>query len=696
MRSVSDALARGMAQLQEGKLAEAEQSFRKVLRRERRHFGALNLLAAVLIQLRRYEEAEPFLRAALAIDPNSEPTLYNCGVTLIELKRPAEAVQSFDRALAIAPDNAQTLRNRGAALRALRRLEAALHDFDRALSLEPNDAEAHSNKAGVLYDLGRFEEAIAACDAALSCNPRRPQAWSGRAAALEALGRWQEALSAYDTALRLDHRIPAVWFARGRLLFSKAAKYAAAADSFAKVLELDSDYELARGYLLHARMQLFDWRNYHDDVARLSHAIARGRIASDPFVFLTVSNSPEQQLELAKLLARKAPLVAPLPSRGRQGASRRLRIGYLSYDLRDHATSHLAAGLFEHHDKARFETIAFSLAPDDGSDMRRRLVQAFDRFEDVNALDARQVAGRVRELEVDVAVDLMGFTAGNLADIYRYRPAPIQACFLGYPGTTGLDCIDYLIADSIVVPEKQQHNYTEKVVSLPHAYQPNDQKRERPETPGPRSAFGLPDTAFVYCCFNANYKLTPDVFDGWMRILAKVEHGVLWVLQHDEEGRHNLRRAAESRGVSGGRLFFAPRAPLTEYLGRFRLADLFLDTLPYNAHTTASEALWMGLPLLTRIGNTFAGRVAASVLTAAGLPELITHSAEEYEARAIELARESALLSAIRNKIEQNRATCPLFDTARFTRHIEAAYLEMWQRHLRGEPPESFSVPPVG
>jgi predicted O-linked N-acetylglucosamine transferase (SPINDLY family) len=379
----------------------------------------------------------------------------------------------------------------------------------------------------------------------------------------------------------------------------------------------------------------------------------------------------------------------------RTAARQRIRVGYVSYDFRDHPVAQLAARVFELHDRQRFEMFAFSLSPDDSSQMRNRLTEAFDRFEDVSSLDDKEIAERLREREIDIAVDLMGFTAGNRAEIYRFRPAPIQVSFLGYAGTMGMDCIDYLVADRTVIPEERRHAYAEEIIYLPDCYLPSDNTRATPAAPGARATFGLPDRGFVFCCFNSSYKLTPDVFSSWMRILSQVEDGVLWLVQDDEEGRNNLRREAERRGVAGARLIFAPYMQLNEYLGRFRLADLFLDTSPYNAHTTASEALWMGLPLLTRIGDTFAGRVAASVLRAAGVPELITHTPEEYEALAVRLAREPALLSAIKRKIEDNRATCPLFDTPRFTRHLEAAYLGMWQRHLRGQPPESFSVPPL-
>jgi predicted O-linked N-acetylglucosamine transferase (SPINDLY family) len=385
---------------------------------------------------------------------------------------------------------------------------------------------------------------------------------------------------------------------------------------------------------------------------------------------------------------------APVPLwRGERYRHDRIRVAYLSADFHDHATAHLAAGLFEHHDRARFETFAVSFGPDDRSAMRQRLERAFGRFIDVRGKTDQAIAELVRRHEIDIAVDLKGVTLGARPGVLARRPAPLQVNYLGYPGTMGAPYIDYLIADAFVVPPDGEGAYSEKVVRLPDCYQINDATRPVAQAPPSRAQAGLPPDAFVFCCFNNNYKITPDLFDVWMRLLRAVEGSVLWLLEGNAHAPGNLRREAQARGVAADRLVFAPRlADLDAHLARHRLADLFLDTHYCNAHTTASDALWAGLPLLTCAGATFASRVAGSLLHAVGLPELVTHSLADYEALALTLARDEILLADVRDRLARNRLTVPLFDTARTTRAIEQAFTAMWERHKGNEPPKGFTV----
>jgi predicted O-linked N-acetylglucosamine transferase (SPINDLY family) len=379
--------------------------------------------------------------------------------------------------------------------------------------------------------------------------------------------------------------------------------------------------------------------------------------------------------------------------RGERYGHDRIRIAYLSADFRSHAVSHLLAGLIERHDRARFETIALSFGPDDGSEMRSRLSSAFERFIDVSDKSDREIAAMLRGLEIDIAVDLMGYTQDSRTGIFALRAAPVQINYLGYPGTMGADFMDYILADRTVIPERQQGDYAEKVVCLPDSFQPNDDARRIAERTPTRAEAGLPERGFVYCSFNNNYKITPAVFDIWMRLLRKIEGSVLWLRHSSTATADNLRREAGARGIDASRIVFAGQTKrLEDHLARHRLADLFLDTLPYNAHTTASDALWAGLPVVTCLGTTYAGRVAASLLHAVGLPELITQSLEDYEALALRLAMETDTLSAIKAKLARNRATHPLFDTDRYRRHLESAYATMWERYQRGEPPAAFCV----
>jgi predicted O-linked N-acetylglucosamine transferase (SPINDLY family) len=352
-------------------------------------------------------------------------------------------------------------------------------------------------------------------------------------------------------------------------------------------------------------------------------------------------------------------------------------------------------GLFERHDRARFETIAISFGPHKQGEMRTRLENAFDRFFDVEDKGATAIAQMIRDLEVDIAIDRKGYTENARPEIFAQRPAPIQAAWLAYPGTVGADYMDYIIADRCVIPEDQQQHYSENVIYLPDTYQANDSKRPISDLTPSRAEVGLPENGFVYCCFNQNYKITPPVFDIWMRLLRKVEGSVLWLLESNAAAARNLRHEAENRGVAPERLIFAKRQEHAGHLARHRLADLSLDTLPFNAHTTTSDALWAGLPVVTCLGTTFAGRVAGSLLNAVGLPELITNTSEEYEALALELARDRDALATIKSKLARNRSTHPLFDTDRMRRHVEAAYSTMWQGYQRGEPPRGFAVPAI-
>jgi len=352
----------------------------------------------------------------------------------------------------------------------------------------------------------------------------------------------------------------------------------------------------------------------------------------------------------------------------------------------------LIAGVFEHHDRTRFETIALSFGSERESSMRKRLEGAFERFLDVERASEADIARHVRELEIDIAIDLMGYTRGGRPGILALRPAPLQVNYLGYPGTLGADCIDYLIADSVVIPDEQRAFYTEKIVYLPDSYQCNDSQRRIADAVPSRNEAGLPETSFVFCCFNYNYKIMPEIFDIWMRLLSSVEGSVLWLLEDHPAATANLRREAEARGISASRLVFAKRVPLDQHLARLKHADLLLDTLPYGAHTTASDALWVGVPVLTCLGASFAGRVAASLLSSVGMPELITHSLEDYEKCARHLAVNRSAVLALREKLARNRTSVPLFDTARVTRNLETAYSLMWERQQRGEPPVTFSV----
>ncbi|MGC1577386.1 MAG: tetratricopeptide repeat protein, partial [Beijerinckiaceae bacterium] len=505
----------------------------------------------------------------------------------------------------------------------------------------------------------------------------------------------EEALASYGRALAIDPNSATMLFNRGALLMSLYRCEEALVDC-ERALAIEPDYPHAFSEAANAALRICDWPRSGRYAAALKKHVIDETSVINPLVFITYCDEPALQLRCSQsYLKDKIPeLPSPIHAGGRRRPGK-ARIAYLSADFHGHATSYLIAELFERQDRKRFELFGISFGADDGGEMRRRLAEAFDHFHDVRGRDDLEVAKLLNELEIDIIVDLKGYTQNSRFGIFAHRPAPIQVSYLGFPGTTGADFIDYVIADEIVLPFDQQPFWSEKIVHLPGCYQVNDRKRQIAERTPTRKECGLPEQGFVFCSFNNNYKITPPFFDIWMRLLDKVEGSVLWLLRDNAAAEQNLRREAAARGIDPVRLVFADRLPLAEHLARHRLADLFLDTLPVNAHTTASDALWAGLPVLTSIGKGFAARVAASLLDAVGLPELATKSLEEYETLALKLAREPALLSAYRERLEKNRLTAPLFDTDRFRQHIEQAYLTMLDIHDRGEKPRSFSVAPM-
>jgi predicted O-linked N-acetylglucosamine transferase (SPINDLY family) len=440
-------------------------------------------------------------------------------------------------------------------------------------------------------------------------------------------------------------------------------------------------------------MKLCDWSALDTQTSELLAKIEGGLQATPPFAVLAITSAPALQRKAAEIVVNErhpaSPVLPPIPKRARQ---KKVRIGYYSADYHNHPTAYLMAGLFERHDRGKFELVAFSFGPDREDEMRRRVSAAFDQFIDVRDKADKDVALLSRNMAVDIAVDLKGFTQGHRAGIFSYGAAPIQVNYLGYPGTMGAKYIDYLIADRTLIPEDFRQHCSERIVYLPDSYQVNDRQRAIADRVFLRDELGLPQQGFVFCCFNNNFKITPATFDGWMRILKQVDGSVLWLLEDNPTASRHLRKEAEARGVSAGRLVFAGRMPLADHLARHRAADLFVDTLPCNAHTTASDALWAGLPVLTCMGEAFASRVAASLLNAIDLPELVTTSQEQYEALAVELATNPERIGQIKQKLERNRLTTPLFDTQLFTTRIEDAYTQMYERYQSDLPPHHIYV----
>lgn len=688
-------LERAIGHHQAGQLADAERLYLQILQRDPDDFDAKHLLGVVRHQQGRSTEAADLIAGALQSNPDSARALANYGLILSELERLNEALVALDRAVTTNPDLADAHNSRGHALQRLGRSEEALTSFDRAVALQPSYVEAHNNRGNALQGLHHYSDALTSYGRALALRPDYPEAHYNRGSALKQLNRNEEALASFDQVLALRPGYTEALFSRGDVL-AKLRRHDEAIASYDRAIAIWPDHPHALSGLGDAALAICDWKRTDELTERLTAGIAAGTVVANPFTLIRLTDDPALHRRCAEAFVSDR-IKSPRPVLRDAGTwtHDKIRVAYLSADYHSHATAYLIAELIELHDRDRFEIIGVSFGPDDGGDIRKRLVGSFDRFLDVRAKSDRAIAALLAALKVDIAVDLKGYTQDSRPDILSFRPAPIQVQWLGYPGTLGTDVIDYVIADETVVPFDQQTFYSEKLVHIPGCYQVNDRKRAIAERTPSREEAGLPDVGFVFCCFNNSFKILPPVFDVWMRLLHDVPCSVLWLLHDNAGAEENLRRAAAARGVDPTRLIFAGRAKLDEHLARHRLADLFLDTLPYNAHTTASDALWAGLPLVTCQGNAFAGRVAASLLRAVGLPELVTHSVTDYEALALRLATDPSQLKSVRDTLARNRLSQPLFDTDHFRRGIEAAYVRMWETWQRGEPVQSFCVDPA-
>ena len=724
---VQEKLQQALALHQRGRLSDAKIICEDVLAQRPNHFDALHLLGVIAYQTTDLHQAEELIGQAIKINPNNAEAYYNRGNALKDLKRLDEAVASYDKAITLKPDFAGAYYSRGNALNDLKRLDEAIASFDKAITLKPDFAEAYNNRGNALKDLKRLDEAIASYDKVITVNPNFAGAYYNRGNALNDLKRLDEAIASIDKAITLKPDYAEAYHNRGNVLkdlkrldeaiasYEKAIAlkpdYAEAyhnrgnalkdlnrldeaSSSYDKALSLKPDLVGTEGARLHAKMYLCDWINLDTEYEHLTSSVKNEKANTSPFSFLGISSSPDDQLQCAKLwVGEKFPAPQKAIWQGQQYRHDRIHVAYVSADFREHPVSFLIAGMLECHDKSHFDITAISLGPEHNSKMRQRLKASFDHFIDAEAFDDEQIADLVRSSEVDILVDLMGFTTDSRVGIFARRPAPIQVNYLGYPATMGASYISYIIADRTLIPAEDRKFYSEKIAILPNSYQVNDRSRVISDKAFSRAEFGLPSQGFVFCCFNNNYKITPLIFSCWMRILNQVDGSVLWLLEDNAFAASNLKKEAERRGASSERLVFAKRMPPAEHLARHELADLFLDTLPYNAHTTASDALWGGLPVLTCLGETFAGRVAASLLNAIGLPELITTTPEAYEHMAVDLATHPEKLAVIKHKLAENRLTTPLFDTKLFTKHIEAAYTVMHERHQADLEPDHIVVP---
>ena len=712
--------------LRRGLVGEAWDSCQSLLREEPQNTEALSLLCFLSMQRRDLSAALGYIDRVIAVDAQIALAHFNRAVVLDALKKPAEALASYERAIEIQPTLAEAHSNKAVTELELGRAGDALLSATRATELRADLAPAWFNRGNAHRSLSRWVEALADYNRAIELQPRYPEAYCNRGIAESALRRrcvalasfrrslalrpdslnalvnygnaqresrqWKEAVQSYERAISLDARCAEAHAGRGAAL-RRLGRLPEALESVRKAYQLEPQLRAGFGQVLYQKLRMCDWQGLDADLGQLAERIRRGEPAATPFEVIGCLDSPSLQRTAAENHVRaeypQSPAAGPAPPYHDAGP---VVIGYFSADYESHATAHLIAELLEVHDRSHFRVIGFSFGPESNDPMRRRLAQACDEFVDVHDRSDHEVAKLARRLRVDIAVDLKGFTEDSRPGIFALRAAPVQVNYLGYPGTMGAPYIDYLIADRTVVPEQEVPGYSEKIVSLPNSYQPNDRKRTISARQYSRSELGLPEHAFVFCCFNNNWKILPQTFECWMAILKQVPLGVLWLLEDNRWARDNLESHARRLGVDPRRLVFAKRADLPEHLARHRAADLFLDTWPCNAHTTASDALWVGLPLLTWPGRSFAARVSASLVSSVGLTDFIATSPQDYVRRAVALAANPSPLAEARRHLDANRPSLPLFATDAYARHLETAYLAMHERCLAGLPAEHMGL----
>lgn len=646
--------------------------------------------AVAHLQASRPVDARPVLAQALQLAPSDFDVLNLSGVAAMRLGENAEAVSLLERATQLRPSHAGAFNNLGMALRSTGDNEGAAKAYRRAVALEPRYPAARTNLAAALVDMRLYEEAVEHLDLSLADRPKHPETLRLRATALRQLLMYEGALESIDELIELAPDVAQHHIERGQLL-SGLDRHAEAAEAYRRALQLSPDDPQLAGLLASSQLRLCDWTDFEDMRSGILARARAGEPAITPFNSLMIFDNPQVQLQIARdsQARHAAPAVAaPAPI-----ASKRLRVGYFSADLRNHPSTHLSGEMFALHDRDRLEVTIFSFPAGAQDEYTEQIRSEAERFIDISRLSDAEAVALARELSLDVAVDLMGNTRGARSGIFARRAAPVQINYLGYPGTSGNAGTDYILADRIIIPEDTRAYFTERVIWMPDCYTSRDTRvRVRAPTRRARAAAGLPENALVYCCFNQPNKILPEQFDDWMKILAQVEGSVLWLMDSGAAVSANLRREAKARGIDPARLVFAARLPLAQHFERLQLADLCLDTLPYNAHTTANDALFVGVPILTRSGRAFAARVCASLVTAAGMPELIVPDRAEYIARAVELGRNRAELAALRTKLAAARETAPLFDVRRFTRTIEAAYFAVHERCQAGLAPAHIAI----
>ena len=674
-------------------LESAIKSYQKAIDIKPDYVEAHNNLGVTFKELGQHEVAVKCYKKALGVNPDFAEAHNNLGVTFKELDQYEVAVKSFERALTLKPDYTEALLNLGNVLKTLGQLDAAVKSYEKALEIDPNFVDTYNNLGITYMDLGQNDKAIKYYEKALAINPNFADAHNNLGIVLNILDQQSKAEKSYKKAIAIKPDFAAAHLNLAELL-TNLKKFDEAILSYEYAINLDPDEGFALGSFLHTKMHLCIWKDLSIHLKEIIEKINSRKKIIEPFPLLALIDDPEIQWKATEIFAKqKFPQNIGLSKIERKPKNSKIRIGYFSADFREHPVATLTAELYEIHDRNQFEVYAFSFGPDTKDEMNLRIKAGVDHFCDVRTMSHKEVAMLSRSVEIDIAVDLGGFTQAARTGIFAMQVAPIQVNYLGYSGTMGASYMDYLIADHTLIPKDSQQHYSEKIVYLPNSFMVNDTKNKLSNRVFTRSEARLPTNGFVFCCFNNHYKITPNIFIGWMRILSKVDGSVLWLSEGNSTAVNNLKKEAKKNGVDENRIIFASRLTLREdHLNRIQLADLFLDTMPYNAHATTSDALQVGLPVLTCIGNSFSSRVAASLINSVNLPELITNTQEQYESLAIQLAKNPEKLKTIKEKLNNNLIKSPLYNTPLYVKHLESAYRTMYNRFHQELEPDHIHV----
>ncbi len=616
----------------------------------------------------------------LISDKKKDPQLlFLLGTAYVQVGKTNLGIEYLQKSLLIKDDNASAHSNLGNAFKNLNRYEEALASYDKAIEINPNFADAYSNRGVILHEIKRYDEALQSYEIAIQINPNHFFSHGNKGITLKDLNRYEEALASYDKAIEINPNFIEAYNNKGNAL-KDLKHYEDAFAIYKKVMELKPDYEFIIGRVLHFSMFLCDWKNFHTLSEKIDNGLNKKDRVIEPFSLLGISDNPEHNKIAAEIYVKNK-LIKNFEGEPifKKYEHKKPRIGYFSGDFGNHPVLHLIMDVFKNHDKSKFDIFGLSYGIDKKDKWRNEVKNYFTQFKDIHKISDREVVKIGRDLELDIAIDLSGLTGNPRSGIFSNRVAPLQINYLGYPGTTGADYMDYIIADETIIPKENFKYYSEKVLFLPDCYQPNMKSRDISKKEFKRKDFRLPEKAFIYCSFNNNYKITPDIFEIWMKILNNVHNSVLWILKSNEKATLNLKKEAETKGINPDRIILADHLPNDEHLKRIKLADLFLDTFPYNAHTTASDAVRMGVPIITLKGNSFQSRVGASILNCIAMKELVTNNKKDYQNLAIELGKNSEKFNKLKESLKNSVKTSPLFDSDKFTKNLEELYLKILQ-----------------